>query len=237
MRYKQTIVGIFWVILQPFLAMMVFTFVFGTIAKISTGDIPYPVFVYSGLILWNLFARSVITASDSITSNRALVKSVYFPKITLPLAAVATNLVDFLAAFLVLLILMIYFSVKPNLVGFFILPIAIFIIMLLSSGIGSILASLNAVYRDIRFVVPYALQIALFLTPVVYPTDFVGERYRIILILNPLVGVIETARVSLLTTANIRFSPLLGSIILSWLIFFLGVYYFQKKEAKISDVI
>lgn len=236
-RYKQTVMGVLWVILQPFITMIVFTFVFGTIAKISTGDIPYPIFVYTGLIFWNLFAKSLIASSQSIIANRSLVKSISFPKIILPLASVIAQLVDFLAAFLVLLILMGFFSIIPNSTGFIVVPVAIFIILLFSSGLGSILSSLNVVYRDIGFLIPYALQIFLFLTPVVYPTDLVGERYRLIITINPLASLIETVRSSFLSTGDIPLYPFLSSIVLGLMVFFVGIIYFRKKEGMVADIL
>ena len=236
-KYKQTIIGILWAILQPFLTMVVFTFLFGTIAQISTYDIPYPIFVYTGLLFWNLFSRSITTASESLIANQNLFKKVYFPKLVLPIASVIVNVIDFFFASVVLIMLMVYFRYMPNMYGLLLIPIGVGNILMLSIGIGSILSLLNIQYRDVRFITSYALQILLFVTPVVYPDSALIKKYHFLIFFNPLAGVIGPVRSLVLNIPSFDVFLFCFACFLNGLIFFIGITYFKKKESLITDII
>ncbi|KKS41505.1 MAG: ABC-2 type transporter [Candidatus Gottesmanbacteria bacterium GW2011_GWB1_43_11] len=237
LRYKQTIVGVVWVVLQPVAMTIVFTFLFGNIAKIPTGSIPYPLFVYPGLMFWNFFTRAVSASSESIVANRNLIEKVYFPRLVLPLAATIVNLVDFLVSFLVFTLLLVYFQFSPNLMGFLFLPLALVVLLIFTAGLGAFLASLNVFYRDIRFIIPFALQILLFLTPIVYPANLVGNKYTFFLKFNPLAAIIESAREAFFGS-TFSYWPGFGLAALVSLVFFgLGIGVFLKSEKYFADIV
>ncbi len=234
-RYKQTTVGIAWAIIQPFITMIVFSFLFGTLVKIETGSIPYPIFVYTGLLFWTFFSRSITTASESIIANRNIVNNVYFPRLLLPIAASVVNLVDFFFSLFVLILLMVYFQFIPQLLGVFFIPVALMCILFLAVGIGSVIASLNVKYRDVRFIVPYALQVALLLTPVLYPLSLAEEKYTFLFFLNPMTNILETIRALLFGIEISIIIPMGLSLIGSIIIFFAGTTYFNQTEKYFSD--
>lgn len=236
-HYKQTTVGILWAILHPFITMIAFSFLFGTVAKIETGKIPYPIFVYTGLLFWNLFSRSVLTSVDVLVANQNLIKKVYFPKLTLVIAATLVTLVDFVFAGLMLFILMFYFQYVPRFTSLLIIPLAVVITLMFSIGLGSFLAALNVAYRDVRFIVSYALQIFMFATPVVYPPSAIEGKYQIFLLLNPLTGIIENVRAGTLGTKPIDFSLLGISLLLSFCLFVVGINYFRRQEKYFADLV
>ncbi len=237
LRYKQTVIGVAWVILQPFIMMVVFSFLFGTVAKIATGNIPYPLFVYLGLLFWNLFSRSVTASSESIVANRNLIGKIYFPRLIFLISAIMVNLVDFIVAFTVFILLMLYYQFAPNFLGFFFLPFALCITLMFAAGIGAMLATLNVYYRDIRFIIPFALQVLLFLTPVVYPANFISEKYRLILQLNPMAAIIESVQGTLLGTSTVNVGFLGISVFVSILSFFIGLGYFMRSEKYFADIV
>src|SRR3989344_6117767 len=177
-RYKQTVIGILWVIIQPIVSMIIFTILFSSIAKIPSGKMPYSLFVLSGLTYWTFFQTSLAESIESIISNQNIVKKIYFPRIILVLSSVINRIVDFFINFLILLIYAVILGFRPNLLGLLILILVLFISAVLSSGIGLFLAALNVKYRDIRYVYPYILQIGFYLTPVVYPLSVMSERNR-----------------------------------------------------------
>lgn len=236
-RYKQTLIGISWSVLQPLLMMMVFTLIFGISGKIKTGIIPYPLFVYTGLLFWNLFARSITTASESIIANRNLVKNSPFPKIILPFSVVIVNLFDFIAGLIVLFFLMLVYGLVPHFISLFILPLTVIFTLALSIGLGSLLAIANTLYRDVRFLIPFGLQILLFLTPIIYSESFVAEKYRIILSLNPLSGIIELARASLFNPQSMNGKSIIIGVIISGVLLLFGIHYFCQKENYSTDTL
>ena len=202
-RYKQTAVGVGWAIFQPFMAMVVFSVFFGGLAHMPSDGVPYPIFVYTGLLFWQFFSASLGGVSSSIISNQSIVTKVYFPRLILPLAVIATNLVDFAVASVVLVGLMFYYGFLPHLSGLLIIPLLLLITFLAALGGGLFLASINVKYRDVRYILPYFLQMLLFVTPVIYPSSIAG-KYAWILAINPMTGVIKAARAAVLGTEPVN---------------------------------
>ena len=235
-KYKQTIVGIVWAVFQPIMAMVVFSVVFGKLANLPSDGIPYPIFVYSGLILWMFFTNSLSDASSTLVGNASIVTKVYFPRLLLPISASTTKLVDTFIASLVLIVLMLYYGYYPSLVGVAIVPLLFLIAFMASQGAGLILCSINVKYRDVRYVLPYFIQMLIFVTPVIYPTSIAG-KYEWILKLNPMASVIESARAGLLGVGAIEWSGLLISGLISLVLFVIGIIFFKKTERFFADVI
>ena len=235
-RYKQTFIGVVWAIFQPFMAMVVFSVFFGQLAKMPSDGVPYPIFVYIGLLFWQLFSGALTVASGSLIGNQAIVTKVYFPRLILPFSAVLTQLVDFFVAALVLVGLMFYYGFVPNLSGLFILPLLLLITFCAALGGGLFLASINVKYRDVRYVLPYFIQIMLFLTPVIYPASLAG-KYSWILALNPMTGVIKAARGALLNTEPINWLLLGISGLAVLALLMVGIVMFKKTERYFADLI
>ncbi len=235
-RYKQTIIGVLWAIFQPLATMVVFTVFFGKLVGVPSDNVPYPIFVYVGLLFWQFFADSLGDTSNVLISNQAIITKVYFPRLILPISAVITKLIDFGVAAIILVGLMIYYGYMPHISGLFILPLLLVITFMAAIGGGLFLASINVKYRDVRYALPFFIQILLFLTPVIYPASIAG-KYSWILAFNPIMGVIQSARAALLGTAPLNWA-LIGSSFLGTLILFLfGIYMFKKTERYFADVI
>lgn len=236
-KYKQTIIGAAWAIFQPFVTMVVFTIFFGKFAQMPSDGAPYPVFVFAGLIFWTLFSSSLSQVSSVFVNNERIITKIYFPRIILPVTSIFTNVVDFFFAALIMIGLLIYYHYVPSLLGIFLLPMLLVMTIFSVLGIGLLMASLNVKYRDIRYVLPFFLQLLIFLTPVIYPVSIVSERFRWILGLNPMAGIIDTARAGLLGTKEIDWL-LLGVSALSMAVYcVLGYFYFKKTERYFADVI
>ena len=237
LRYKQTVLGALWAILQPFMMMVVFTLIFSRIAGLPSQGIPYPVFNYAALLPWTLCAQGVTRSSESLVSNMTLLTKVYFPRLVLPTAAIAGCLIDFLLASIVLACLMIYYGVTPNGANVIFLPAFLALVMITTLGVGLWLAALNALYRDVRYVVPFATQLWLFATPVVYAASSLPEAWQMIYPLNPMVGAVEGFRWSLLGTPAPSLWTMLASSGVAILLCFSGLMYFRVTEQKVADVI
>lgn len=236
-KYKQTAVGALWAIFQPFITMIIFTVFFGRLAKLPSDGIPYPIFVYIGLLFWTLFSTSLSSVSNSFIENEKIVTKIYFPRIILPVSSIFTNIVDFLVASVILVGMMFYYHYTPTLMGIFLVPILLLMTIFSTLGVGLLFASLNVKYRDVRFVLPFFIQLLLFITPVIYPVSIVSEKYRWILGLNPMAGVIGAARAGILSVGQINWL-LLGVSVLSMLVYCLmGYFYFKKVERYFADVI
>ena len=235
-RYKQTAVGVAWAIFQPFMAMVVFSIFFGSLAHMPSDGVPYPIFVYTGLLFWQFFSASLGDVSSSLLSNQSIVTKVYFPRLILPLAVIATNLVDFCVASLVLIGLMFYYGYFPHLIGVLILPFLLLITYFAALGGGLFLASINVKYRDVRFVLPYFLQMLLFVTPVIYPSSIAG-KYAWILSINPMTGVIKAARAAVLGTEPINWFLLELSLAAVLILLVIGVVMFKKTERYFADLV
>jgi len=235
-RYKQTIVGIGWAVFQPFMTMVVFSVFFGKLIKVPSDGIPYPIFVYTGLLFWQLFASALGDTSNSLISNSAIVTKVYFPRIILPLADTANKFVDLFFASLALIFLMFHYGYVPRLSGILLIPILLIITSATAVGAGLILASINVKYRDVRYVLPFFIQILLFLTPVIYPASIAG-KYSKILALNPMTGVIQNARAALLGTAPVNWFLLAISSVACLVLLIIGITVFKKVERYFADII
>ena len=236
-RYKQTAIGVTWAIFQPLLTMLIFTVFFGRLAQMPSDGIPYPIFVYAGLLLWNYFSVALANASDSLVLNESVVKKVYFPRLILPLSTTVTPMFDFLLALVVLFGLMAYYHFVPSIFGLFMMPFLLMISLFSAWGLGTFLASVNVKFRDVRYALPFFIQILLFVTPVIYPVSLIPSKYQWIIYLNPMSGVIETARTALLGHGTINWQHLLVSFGISILLVIGGVSYFRKTERFIADIL
>jgi len=235
-RYKQTLVGIAWAIFQPFITMVVFSIFFGSLAKMPSDGVPYPIFVYVGLLFWQFFSTALSDTSNTLISNQSIITKVYFPRLILPISSVMTKLVDFLIATLILIGLMFYYGYMPNISGLLILPLLLLITFMASVGLGLFLASINVKYRDVRYALPFFIQIMLFLTPVIYPASIAG-KYSFLLAINPMTGVIQSARAAILGTAPINWLLVEISLISTLILMILGIYVFKKTERYFADII
>lgn len=235
-RYKQTVLGASWAIIQPFFTMVVFTLFFGRLAKMPSDGIPYPVFSYSALVPWTYFATSLSLTGNSLVGNAHLITKVYFPRVTIPASAAFSGLVDYGIASLVLLGMMAYYGIQPSL-ELMMWPVLIIPLVFLSLGVGMILAALNVRYRDVKYVIPFFVQLWLFLSPIIYPTSIIPERFRFMGALNPITGIIEAFRASLLPSKQIDWSLLGISMFLSVLFFAFGLFIFGKTERSFADII
>lgn len=236
-RYKQTILGILWVIFQPLVTMIIFTFFFGKMAKIPSGELPYSLFVLCGLVFWNFFSGSLSHASDSLVANEGIIKKVYFPKVLLPLSAVITGFADLFINLILLFIFAVFLGITVHPIGLIIIPLAIFLTSISSMGLGLILSSFNVKYRDVRYILPFFIQILLFLTPVIYPLSIVSPSNRIIMALNPMTSVVEAVRFTFSPTYMLKSELILISLISSVFIFILGLWYFRKTEDFFADIV
>lgn len=236
-KYKQTLLGVLWVIFQPLFTTSIFTIFFGNLAKIPSGEMPYSLFVLSGLIFWSFFSGAISLASDSMISNENIIKKVYFPKIILPLSCIATVFVDFMINLVFLFIYALILGFIPNVLGFIIVPFSIILTIITALGLGLFLSSVNVKYRDVRYILPFFIQILLFITPIIYPLAIVGERNRYIMALNPMTSVVEGIRFVL--SRNYMLQPtLVGiSVASSILILILGLWYFRKTERFFADIV
>jgi lipopolysaccharide transport system permease protein len=235
-RYKQSIVGIGWAVIQPALMMAIFSVVFGRFAGLPSDGVPYPVFSLCALLPWNYFARALSDSSNSLTGSSNLVTKIYFPRLILPLSKVLSGLIDFAVAFAVLMAVMAWYRVIPSL-GAFLLPAFIFIAILTSLALGLWLTALNIKYRDVTFVVPFLVQIWLYASPVAYSTSIVPARWQRLYALNPMVGVIEGFRWALLGRRAPDFGVMLLSLSIVVLLLVSGLYYFRRMERTFADLI
>jgi len=235
-RYKQTFLGAAWAVIQPFFTMIVFTLFFGKMAKMPSDGVPYPIFSYCALLPWTYFAQALALSGNSLVSNANLIRKVYFPRLALPAAATLSGLVDFAIASVVLGGMMWYYDIAPTW-SLLLWPLLIIPLVLLACGVGMILSSLNVKYRDIKYTIPFGIQLWLFLTPIIYPTSIIPEQFRPLAALNPLTGIIEAFRATLLPTRELDVQALLISIALTIVIFVLGALYFRKTERAFADII
>jgi lipopolysaccharide transport system permease protein len=235
-RYKQTAIGAAWAILQPFLTMLVFSLFFGRLAHIPSDGLPYPVFYYSALLPWMYFAAALQNATNTIVENQRLITKVYFPRLALPLSAVLSGLVDFGVSFLMFLAMMVYYGVRPGAAVLW-LPVFLLLAILTALGVGLWLSALNAIYRDVRYVLPFLVQFWLFASPVVYASSLVPAKWRWLYGLNPMAGVIEGFRWSLTGKGDPPGRLFLGSAGVVIVVLLSGLGYFQKMETTVADVV
>lgn len=235
-RYKQTAIGAAWAVLQPFMSMLVFTLFFGRLAHIPSEGSPYPIFYYSALLPWMYFANSLQNATSAIVQNQSMITKVYFPRLALPLSAVLSGLLDFGIGFLMFVVMMIYYGIRPGIPMLF-LPLFLLLAVLTATGMGLWLGAMNALYRDVRYVVPFLVQFWLFASPVAYPASLVPAKWRWLYGLNPMAGVIEGFRWSLSGRGAAPGRLIFVSVLIVVAVLVSGLFYFQKMEATIADVV
>jgi lipopolysaccharide transport system permease protein len=235
-RYKQTALGVAWAVLQPFLTMVVFSVFFGKLGKIPSDGIPYPIFSYAALVPWTFFAHGLNQSSNSLVSGAQLIKKIYFPRLIVPVAAIASGVVDFVFAFAVLLVMMLYYGLLPT-ANIFWLPAFLLLAFITSLGVGLWLSTLNVEYRDVRYIVPFITQFWLFATPVAYPSTLLSEPWRTLYAVNPMVGVVEGFRWALLSTNTGPGPMILVSSLMALLILISGAFYFRRMERNFADVV
>jgi lipopolysaccharide transport system permease protein len=236
-RYKQTAIGIAWALIRPFLTMVVFTVVFGSLAKLPSGGAPYPILVFAAMLPWQFFANALSECSNSLIANSNLISKIYFPRLIVPTSAVIVSFVDFLISGIILLGLMAWYNFIPDW-RILTLPFFILIAFGAAMGAGLWLAALNVEYRDFRYVVPFIVQFGLYISPVGFSSTIVPEQWRMLYSLNPMVGVIDGFRWAILGGDSIIFLPGFAlSVALVLLQFFSGIWYFRKMERTFADVI
>jgi len=235
-RYKQTMLGVLWAVIQPFTTMVVFTLLFGQLAKIPTDGIPGPIFYFSALVPWIYFASTLTNAGMSLVSNSNLVRKIYFPRIILPTSVALSNLVDFFIASALFIGFMVYYEIHPGW-NLLLWPFLVILLVLLSVSLGLFVAALNVKYRDVKYVIPFAIQLLLFATPIIYPASMVPEKFRWVAALNPLSGVIEAFRYTLVPSRSIDWGLLLLSSGITAVIFLVGVAYFKSAEKVFADIV
>ncbi len=235
-RYRQTVMGMSWAIMQPFFTMVVFSIFFGRLAKIPSDGIPYPLFCYSAMLPWLLFANGVTKSANSLVGNAPLLKKVYLPRIFLPLSTVVSGLIDFILAFIVLIGMMYYYGMAPT-VNIVWLPFFILAAVAASFGVGLVLSALNVQFRDVRLLVPFFVQLWMFMTPVVYPTNLLAERWQLLYSLNPMVGVVDGFRWALLGVGSSPGPGIIFSLLVVVVLLTGGVFYFCRMEKTFADVV
>jgi len=234
-RYKQTIIGSSWAIINPLLTMLVFTLFFGEMLEVPSDGIPYPIFSYSGLLLWTYFANSLNVSSNSLINNAGMVSKVYFPRLLLPISSTIVGILDYTIASLILGGLFYYYNIVPP-VTIVMVPIVVFLTWMLATGLGFWLSAIMVKYRDVKFIVPFFTSLFIYITPVIYPISVVGN-YKWLLALNPMAGLIEAHRAMILGHQDINLDLLFISVLFTVIIFFSGSLYFKRVERYFADII
>ena len=236
-RYKQTLLGAAWAVLQPMMMMVVFTIFFGRMAGVSSGDLPYPIFCYLGLLPWTFFSTAVSNAGNSVVGSERLITKIYFPRLAVPFAAVGASVVDFLVAFTLLLAMMLWYGVHPG-ASSLLVPVIFLTIMLLAMGVGTLLAGLNVAYRDFRYVIPFLVQVWMFATPTIYmqPGKSAGGALHAVLALNPMTGLIAAFRAAC-RGGPVPWAQFVLSAACAAIVFLLGCLHFRRMERSFADII
>lgn len=234
-RYKQTVLGFAWAILQPFLMMIVFSLFFGNLLNVPSEDIPYPLFSYAALLPWTLFAQGINRSSDSLVGNISMVQKIYCPRLILPIAGILAPVVDFAIAFVILIGLMFYFGYTPTVRILLVIPLLL-LALLTALGVGLWLSAINVRYRDVRYAIPFLVQLWLFASPVVYSSSLLPQQFQVIYGLNPMAGVIEGFRWALLDT-DPPGSLLIVSVLIVIIVLISGAFYFRRMERTFADVV
>jgi lipopolysaccharide transport system permease protein len=235
-RYKQTFLGVLWAVIQPLATMVVFTLLFGKLAKIPTDGIPGPIFYFSALVPWIYFSGTVSNAGMSLVVNIGLLTKIYFPRIILPASVALSNLVDFFISALVFIGFMVYYEVPLGL-NLVLLPPLVALLVALSLSLGLFLGALNVKYRDFRYIIPFAMQLLLFGTPIIYPASMIPERFQWLLAINPMSGIVEAFRYSLVPSRALDWELLWFSIGFTAVLLVVGVAYFKSAEKAFADIV
>ena len=235
-RYKQTVLGAAWAIIQPFMTMVVFSLFFGKLAKMPSDGIPYPLFAFAALVPWTFFANGLAQSSNSLLQNSSMLKKIYFPRLIIPISTIVSGVVDFVVAFVVLILMMSYYGIFPsaNIVW---VPFLLLLVVVTALGIGLWLSALNVQFRDVRYVVPFLTQFWLFATPIAYPSSLLAEPWRTVYGLNPMVGVVEGFRWALLGTQTAPGPMVVVSSLVSLALLTTGLYYFRRLEKTFADTV
>ena len=236
-RYKQTVIGILWSVIRPVVTMIVFTIIFSNIAKLPSGGVPYPILVYAALLPWQFFSMAFSEASTSLVGSSGMISKVYFPRLIIPSSKIIVCLIDFFISLFILALLMIYYQFIPS-INIIFLPFFLLMAIVTSLGSGLLIAALNVKYRDFQYIIPFIIQFGLYISPVGFSSAIVPEKFRFLYSINPMVGVIDGFRWSILgSESNFYLPGFILSIILICLIIFLGIWYFRKTEKTFADVI
>ncbi len=235
-RYKQTVLGAAWAIIQPFFTMVVFSLFFGKLAKIPSDGIPYPIFAYAALVPWTFFANGLNNSSNSLVGSANLIKKVYFPRLVVPISSVISGGLDFVLAFIVLLGMMLFYGIFPT-VNIIWLPFLLLLTFITSLGTGLWLSALNVQFRDVRYTMPFLTQFWLFATPIAYPSSLLSEPWRTLYGINPMVGVVEGFRWALLGTDTAPGPIMIVSSLVALALLIGGAYYFRRLEKSFADVV
>jgi len=235
-RYKQTLLGVAWAVIQPMFTMLVFSLFFGKLAKVPSDGSPYEVWCFAALVPWNFFAQGLVQSADSLVGSANLLRKIYFPRLVIPISSVLGGCVDFCIAFGVLLILMLQFGVTPTTKVIF-LPPLLLLALVTSLGVGLWLSALNVRFRDVRYAVPFLVQIWMFATPIAYSSSLLPEPWRTVYGLNPMAGVVEGFRWALLGTQNTPGRMMIASAVVAVLMLVFGAYYFRRMERTFSDTV
>ena len=235
-RYRQTVLGALWAIIQPFFTMVIFSLFFGRLAEVPSDGLPYPIFSYAALVPWTFFATALTQASNSLVLNANMVKKIYFPRLTLPIATVLAGIIDFTLAFMVLMGMMIFYGLVPtfNIIW---LPFFLLLALVTSLGVGLWLSAMNVQFRDVHYTIPFLTQAWLFVTPIAYPSSLLPEPWRTLYGLNPMAGVVEGFRWALLGTDTAPGPMTLVSAVVALTLFISGAFYFRRMEQSFADVL
>jgi lipopolysaccharide transport system permease protein len=236
-RYKQTVIGILWAIIRPVLTALIFTMVFGRIARLPSDGVPYPLLVFTAMLPWNFFATSFVAISESLISNPNLISKVYFPRLIIPASPILVNIIDFLISFVLLIIMIFFYNLKP---GWQIVFIPIFFIaaILVTYGVSTFIAALNIKYRDFRYVVPFLVQIGMYVSPVAYSSTIIPANFKLLYSLNPMVGIIDGFRWAVSGGRTTIYLPsVLLLIIETFLFLIIGLFFFRRMEKNFADII
>jgi lipopolysaccharide transport system permease protein len=235
-RYKQTALGVAWAVLQPLMAMVIFTLLFGKLGSMPNDGIPYPLFYFAALLPWTYFASTLSNSGNSLVANAHLLTKVYFPRVILPTSAAVSGLVDFAIGSVLLFGIMGYYQLIPGRTVF-LTPLLIVLLFALALSVSMILAALNVKYRDVKYTLPFLVQLWLFATPVIYPASMIPDRYRLVVALNPLTGVVDAFRAALVPTKQVDWQLLWISFAVTLALFVVAVAYFKKTERAFADIV
>lgn len=234
-RYKQTILGAAWAIIQPLFTMLIFSLLFGRLANMPSDGIPYPIFAFAGLLPWTFFSNAVTNSGNSLVGNSNLVTKVYFPRMVIPMASVASGLIDFAVAFVLLILLMFYYGIGIS-INILMLPVLVVLTSLLAIGIGMWMSALNVKYRDIRYALPFLIQLGMFASPIIYPLSLVPEKWQWLMLLNPVAGQIEAYRAAFFGKP-FNWLALATSTVITVAILIYAAYNFRRMEKSFADLI
>ena len=235
-RYKQTLLGASWAVLQPFLTMVVFSIFFGELAKVPSDNIPYPIFSFAALLPWTLFSKALTDASKSLVSSSHMITKVYFPRIILPLATILAGVVDFLVAFVVLIGMMVYYGISPT-TNIWTLPLFLLLALVTALGVGLWLSALNVLYRDVNYATHFLTQFWMFITPIAYSSSMIPEQWKLVYALNPMAGVVNGFRWALLGVGDAPGASLVVSTSVAIILLISGLFYFRRMERLFADMV